>query len=177
MPVPEADLRADSPVSDRPAAPRVRETGPLLAVLIARGGTALRDTIRRPEATIGRGGDNDVVLSDPSVSEHHAVLRLAGGVWTLSDAGSVNGSWVDGEPVQGGLPVASGSTLRLGAVELVFAGHDRWEDSPPPSRGLPRDRPGYVLSAGDPSRIPAAVMIGGGIFLLALVGYLLARVA
>lgn len=47
---------------------------------------------------IGRAKDNHVVLDDPRISSHHAVVVYAGrhGV-LLMDMGSRNGTWLDGE--------------------------------------------------------------------------------
>jgi len=47
--------------------------------------------------TVGRLPDNDLELSDISVSSHHAVLTLDGGDYTLKDLGSTNGTKVNGE--------------------------------------------------------------------------------
>ena len=45
---------------------------------------------------LGRGSDNDVVLSDVSVSRYHAeILREADG-WTVHDLKSTNGVEVNG---------------------------------------------------------------------------------
>src|SRR3954465_1444561 len=44
--------------------------------------------------TIGRTGNNDVVVADPSVSRLHAYVRRGTG-WVVADAGSKNGSWLD----------------------------------------------------------------------------------
>src|SRR5690606_20221430 len=102
-------------------------TGALLAALVPRSvpaGPAGVLAIRSPTARLGREAGNTAVLDAPSVSAMHAELRLRGGVWLVEDLGSVNGTWVDGEPVHGVLPVAPGSVLRFGDVELVFAPHD-----------------------------------------------------
>jgi hypothetical protein len=106
--------------------------GPLLAVLIVRRGRegGGHVAVRQPLLRIGRDAKNEMVLDAPSVSATHAELRLRGGVWTLLDVGSMNGSWVDGEPVYGAAPLGPGSAIRLGEVELVFSPKDRWEDSP-----------------------------------------------
>jgi hypothetical protein len=131
---PEADLRDPSPVSEVPDVANWDGNGALLATLIPRDGAAGgadRHTIRQQEVAIGRGSDNDVVIDDASVSEHHARLVLAGGVWSVTDLGSVNGTRVDGEPVLDTLPLATGSLLRIGQVGLAFSPHDRWEDSVP----------------------------------------------
>ena len=120
-----------------------------------------------------------MVLDDPSVSARHARLRLAGGVWTLADLGSVNGSRVDGEPVLQALPLAPGSIVRLGGVELAFAPRDRWEDSPveaPPKGPPPADRvASYVLDVPDRRAIPVPVLVGLAVIALGVIGYLLAR--
>jgi pSer/pThr/pTyr-binding forkhead associated (FHA) protein len=106
--------------------------GPLLAVLIMRRGRpgGGHFTVRQPLLRIGRDPKNELVLDVPSVSAAHAELRLRGGVWTLTDVGSMNGSWVDGEPVYGSAPLGPGSAIRLGDVELVFSPKDVWDDSP-----------------------------------------------
>ncbi len=106
--------------------------GPLLAVLILRGGGSGvgHIAVRQPTVRIGRDAGNDVVLPALSLSATHAELRLRGGVWTVTDLGSMHGSWVDGEPVYGAVPLGPGSVIRLGEVEAVFSPKDRWEDSP-----------------------------------------------
>jgi hypothetical protein len=106
--------------------------GPLLAVLILRRGVSGMGhvAVRQPTVRIGRAEGNDVVLPAVSLSATHAELRLRGGVWSLTDLGSMNGSWVDGEPVYGAVPLGPGSSIRLGEVEAIFSPKDRWEDSP-----------------------------------------------
>lgn len=108
------------------------QEGPLLAVLILRGRVRGLGhiAVRQPTVRIGREDGNDVVLPALSLSATHAELRLRGGVWSLTDLGSMNGSWVDGEPVYGAVPLGPGSTIRLGEVEAIFSPKDRWEDSP-----------------------------------------------
>lgn len=164
--------------------PETTPQGPVLAVLYRRpqgGGPAEQFSIWRPEVAIGRVAGNDVVLADPSVSARHARLRLAGGVWTLADLGSINGSQVDGEPVQQALPVAPGSIVRLGEVELAFSPRDRWEDSPsePPLIPSAGERPervaSYVLEVPERRTVPATVLIGLAVIALGVIGYLLAR--
>lgn len=107
--------------------------GPLLGVLVVRSsGTRVAPhvALRVPTIRLGRDEHNGVVIPHASVSAEHAELRLRGGVWTLADLGSLNGSWVDGEPVVGALPLAPGSEIRLGEVVFAFGPRDRWEDSP-----------------------------------------------
>lgn len=77
--------------------------------------------------TIGRTRNNDIVLSDVSISKLHAWIRRrteddGTEVFTVTDAGSRNGTFVNANPLRGDtgrLPV--GARLRLGQVELLFA--------------------------------------------------------
>jgi hypothetical protein len=76
--------------------------------------------------TLGRAPDNDVVVPDVSISRFHAFVKEdASGRWLLQDAGSTNGTTVNGQsvPRQGHGPaaeLASGDDVRLGQVELTF---------------------------------------------------------
>ena len=78
--------------------------------------------------TIGRAANNDVAIPDLSISRFHAFLKQGeNGHWQLQDAGSTNGTSVNGRPVarQGhGQPceVKAGDNVRLGQVELTFLG-------------------------------------------------------
>jgi pSer/pThr/pTyr-binding forkhead associated (FHA) protein len=76
--------------------------------------------------TLGRAPNNDVVIADPSVSRFHAFAKQGpGGSILLQDAGSTNGTSVNGASVPAkdhGPPasLARGDTLRLGQVEFTF---------------------------------------------------------
>src|SRR6476660_9513835 len=52
-------------------------------------------------ATIGRSDDNSIQLDDGYVSGHHAEVSFEHGRWTLRDLGSRNGTFINGERVQG----------------------------------------------------------------------------
>lgn len=70
------------------------------------------------EVLVGRGGDCDVVLSDGTVSRHHAVLRVGEEGVVLRDLGSSNGTFANGLAVDGEVAVREGDRLRLGRVRL-----------------------------------------------------------
>ncbi len=66
---------------------------------------------------LGRGSDNDIVLSDVSVSRYHAeILREAGG-WAVHDLKSTNGVEVNRVPVEKA-PLRPGDLLTVGAFEI-----------------------------------------------------------
>jgi len=129
-----------------------------------------RFPIHLSEVLIGRVPGNDLMIPDASVSARHARLRLSGGVWTLADLGSVNGTTVDGTPVVRAQALAPGSELTLGATTLVFEPLDRWEDSPGPAPVA-----AVVEAEEDAPSSRWPMVVGVAILLLSLVGYLLTR--
>lgn len=76
--------------------------------------------------TVGRTSKNDVMIPDISVSRFHAYFkRGSGGTYQVLDAGSTNGTTVNGfsVPTKGtGSPVdlKSGDSVRLGQTEFTF---------------------------------------------------------
>jgi pSer/pThr/pTyr-binding forkhead associated (FHA) protein len=59
-------------------------------------GTRIPDRVLR----IGRAADNDVEILDLDVSRYHAELRrVGGGGFELTDAGSHNGTYVNGQRI------------------------------------------------------------------------------
>ena len=77
--------------------------------------------------TIGRESTHDIVIPDPSVSRFHAFAKQgADGEFLLQDAGSTNGTTVNGAsvPARGaGSPtrLKPGDTVRLGQLDSTFA--------------------------------------------------------
>ncbi len=70
---------------------------------------------------VGRTGNNDVVIPDPTVSKFHAFFKVDDGRFALADAGSRNGTFVAGErlPVRGAfVDVALGAAIRFGRVSF-----------------------------------------------------------
>ncbi len=76
------------------------------------------------ENTIGRTDDNFILLSDPSISRHHAKILRSGEQYTLVDLGSSNGSRYNGKPVHEPKRLMPGDRVHFGNVEFVYApGH------------------------------------------------------
>ena len=72
--------------------------------------------------TIGRTPNNDIAINDHSVSRLHAYVRLDGARWVVADAGSKNGSWIRGRPLEPRKeqPLMSHAVVRIGEVDLTF---------------------------------------------------------
>jgi hypothetical protein len=75
--------------------------------------------------TIGRDAACDLVLDDMTVSRRHAGLRREAGAWLLSDAGSTNGTRLNGWRVTEPVPLRAGDRVTFGSMTLVVTDHAR----------------------------------------------------
>jgi adenylate cyclase len=83
-------------------------------------GAAVRVELDDGDTTIGRAGDSTIVLNVPSVSRHHARVRVHGATCTLSDAGSTYGTQLNGSPLRGDAELKAGDTFQCGAVAFTL---------------------------------------------------------
>jgi len=104
------------------AAAPARPSGAVFAAFLVRSGGLMgqRLPVKTPVVNLGRADYNDIVLPDPSISTSHAKLQRREGVWVLVDLESTNGTFVEGERVQGEAPLGPGAMVRLGDVQLLF---------------------------------------------------------
>ena len=79
-------------------------------------------------ATIGRSSQNDITLSDPSVSRAHARVSFQEDTWIIEDLGSSNGVSFAGKRVEK-TALTSGDTFRLGEVEVRIVEADSPEEA------------------------------------------------
>jgi len=71
--------------------------------------------------SLGRGPDNDIVVDDATLSRVHLLFTQGDEGWTVRDAGSTNGTTVEGaklgpDPV----PLVPGIRIQAGSVRLSF---------------------------------------------------------
>ena len=69
--------------------------------------------------TIGRQPDSDIFLDDVTVSRRHAEFRLDTDEFHVVDVGSLNGTYVNREPVDSAV-LANGDEVQIGKFRLVF---------------------------------------------------------
>jgi len=91
-----------------------------LAVIAAQEGRPAPGTSLPLDAvnSIGRDVNNAIVIDDSFVSAEHAMLTFRGRAWYVEDRGSTNGTWLNGQRVEGLVPLGYGDELQIGQVRL-----------------------------------------------------------
>ncbi|WP_096311672.1 BTAD domain-containing putative transcriptional regulator [Mycolicibacterium sp.] len=87
------------------------------AVAALRDGTGQRHVLHGAVTRIGRLPDNDIVLNDPDVSRHHAVIVDTGSSFVITDVRSANGVHVQGQRLRPSATLADGD-------RIVICGHE-----------------------------------------------------
>jgi signal transduction histidine kinase len=75
--------------------------------------------LNQPVLAVGRDVSNQVRLHDTEVSRRHAEFRQNGDGYQLTDVGSANGSFVNGQPVKETV-LQSGDHIQIGQSVLVY---------------------------------------------------------
>ncbi len=69
---------------------------------------------------VGRDSGCQIKILDPLASRVHCILRGENHVWTIEDAGSSNGTAVNGDVLAGRTPLAAGDLVRVGDSVFSF---------------------------------------------------------
>jgi predicted component of type VI protein secretion system len=119
--------------------------GPQVEVMF--GVHSWRFMLQSDRTTIGKSAENDIPLAeDPTASHLHAVLERFPAAWCVTDLGSSNGTWVNGERIWSSRRLRHGDEIRLGQTRLVFrdavsagGAQTEVEDAPPSLTARERD--------------------------------------
>ncbi len=90
------------------------------------------------DLTVGRAHDNDIRLTDPTVSRYHLRLMYSDGEPVVVDLNSSNGTYINGAQVRGVHILRDGDVIEAGDAKLVFrapAAPPRPEAEPPSEGG------------------------------------------
>jgi pSer/pThr/pTyr-binding forkhead associated (FHA) protein len=89
-------------------------------LVVKRGPNAgSRFLLDRSTTSAGRHPDSDIFLDDVTVSRRHAEFRRDAGDFVVVDVGSLNGTYVNREPVDTAV-LANGDEVQIGKFRLVF---------------------------------------------------------
>jgi predicted component of type VI protein secretion system len=95
-------------------------TAPSAGLFVTCGPTAGSSFAVGHVTRLGRSVDCDVVFDEISVSRHHAVITADHGGYNIADLGSMNGTYLNGERIDGRAALQSGDQLRVGRFCITF---------------------------------------------------------
>jgi TolB protein len=138
----------------------------------------------KDELGIGRAKDNELPLTDPKVSRHHARIRRQGDTYVLTDLGSANGTLVGGVRLTSPHSLHHGEQFSVGDTHLSFHGRDpAFADTitapivapvPRPTVPAPPGAPPTTPDSGAASRgLIIGLIVVAAILLVALAGVFL----
>ena len=106
--------------------------------------------------SIGRHGDNEIVLPDGQVSRHHAEIVMQGGRWLITDLGSANGTYVNGKRLTGPQVLSHGDLVRVGQTQfrVEIAAAIAAQDT------LVERKPAAAVAAPAPARSRTGLVVG-----------------
>lgn len=108
-PLTQEDLQTISRLAD--------DTALLIATRGALSGS--RYLLDEDEVTVGRDPRADILLDDSTVSRQHAVFRRENGAYTVIDAGSLNGTYVNRQRVDKAT-LKNGDEIMIGKFRLIY---------------------------------------------------------
>ena len=116
-------------------------------VEVLSGVQSWRFPLESDRTTVGNAAENDVALADdPTASHLHAMLERFPAGWCVTDLGSSNGTWVNGERIWSSHRLRHGDEIRIGQTRLIFrdplsaaGAQTEAEDAPPTLTARERD--------------------------------------
>ena len=111
---------APAPVADQPVAGVDALPAGSALLVVKRGPNAgSRFLLDQATTSAGRHPESDIFLDDVTVSRRHAEFRRESGEFVVVDVGSLNGTYVNREPVDTAV-LANGDEVQIGKFRLVF---------------------------------------------------------
>jgi pSer/pThr/pTyr-binding forkhead associated (FHA) protein len=108
-------------VSDKSAIEEVINGGPDRAMVVVHRGASkgARFLIAQDRSSIGRSTENEIFLDDVTVSRSHAVIERVSAGFTLTDLGSLNGTYINNQSLKS-TPLVCGDEIQIGKFHLIF---------------------------------------------------------
>jgi hypothetical protein len=113
-------IEAEEEAGEAPGPPqRELESGQALLVVQRGPNAGSKFLIDKDVTTAGRHPESDIFLDDVTVSRRHAEFRREDGRFSVHDAGSLNGTYVNRHRVDD-TQLANGDELQIGKFKLTF---------------------------------------------------------
>ena len=101
-------------------------------IIIELKGKSIKELpLDKDEMIFGRDKKCDIHLDDRGLSRRHAMLESRGGAIWISDLGSSNGTYVNGEPITSSICLHSGDTIAIGLYRVRLEGLDEIQTGTP----------------------------------------------
>jgi VWFA-related protein len=115
-----SDRSAQARSSSSPKTVSLRREPESLGWLIVESGVREGREFRlQNETSIGRSGDNDIILDDPATSRQHAKIKLEGQTFVIYDLGATNPTEVNRQEIVKH-QLMDGDRVKIGETVLVF---------------------------------------------------------
>ena len=117
-------------------------------LVVQRGpGAGSRFLLDKDVVTAGRHADSEIFLDDVTVSRRHATFTREGDTFTVADAGSLNGTYVNRDRIDT-VVLKDTDEVQIGKYRLVFfQGHESQVDRAAPRL---RDRVAWTGASAGP---------------------------
>ena len=90
-------------------------------LLVQRGpDSGARFLLDSDTVSVGRHPDSDIFLDDISVSRRHGTFTRSGAGYTVTDLGSLNGTYVNRDRIDTEITLAGGDEVQIGKYRLIF---------------------------------------------------------
>ena len=107
--------------------------------VVTNDGQIFNFPIHKEKVNIGRSNDNDLILTDNTVSRYHTEIQKNKNHYVLTDLGSFNGTRLNGKSIQKVL-LKHGDKIKIGSSKLTFLINENATDRPEDSVVLTDER-------------------------------------
>ncbi len=112
------------------------------------GGNRESRTLTDGTYMIGRNPSCPICFDFPDVSERHAILTVRGGKAVVEDLHSANGTYVNGEPIDGPVALDGGMVVQIGESMLRVCDENDWAAKA--AEDVAREAPVEEAAAAEP---------------------------
>ena len=124
----------------------------MFTLLYRERGVAQRHALAQGETTVGRSPACGLAIDDASVSRRHARLVVRGDQCYVADFGSLNGTYVNDDPITDDTEVVDGSVITFGTVAAEVERSDEEHMSLSDDRGMIESPTTLCFAADDGTR-------------------------
>jgi pSer/pThr/pTyr-binding forkhead associated (FHA) protein len=120
----KVDPLLDAPGTEDDILVDLNEITPGQGILVVRSGDRVGEqfVLSKATTTIGRHPESDIILDDITVSRRHVQIDHAHGSYTVTDAGSLNGTYINQQRVDSA-QLYQGDELQVGKYRFAFLEH------------------------------------------------------